>query len=569
MRNFLNNLDQSDRSRDPVVRLEGATLAPSWRANFVRRGRLLLVLWLGLLLLAACSLTPLSTSTPRRSGVEPTMIPADSTDPDASALITGATDVAEPSPGTTDASEPSTPTRLPTPTPVPLPEVCLRQRFVEDVQACHMAPRYDIELTVDPASARVTGREFITYTNSEEEPVEAVYLRLFPNARGYGGTMVVTDVLRTGEPITPTLEQERTALRLPLSRPLEPGEPITFSLNFTVDVPTVRLPGHALFSYVRGVMSLPTVYPIIPVHDDEGWNTQIVPEHGDEVYTDVAVHKVRVSAPSDLTLIASGACTNPEDGVWMCDAGPMRDFTLVLGENYARAAREVRGVVINSYYYQQHQWGGDRALEVAADAFEIFTDLFGPYPYTELDVVETPNRLGGMEYSGLVVIEDGQYVGGGVEWLTAHEVAHQWWMVVVGNDQIDDPWLDEALTQYSTLLYYEHVYGEERAAAVLQGEFVRSYQSLVRRGRDMPAGLPADAYPPSLYWDVVYDKGPLYFHELRERVGDEVFFEILQTYYQNHRYQIATPDSWLAVVEAVSGDSQRDLFETWIGDDSE
>lgn len=462
-------------------------------------------------------------------------------------------------------TSPPSPTPMPTPTLVPLPQSCLRQNFADDVASCDMAPSYEIDVTVDLDAARLTGRQEIDYTNQEEVPLTEIYLRLLPNARGYGGTMTVINVLLNGQPVSPIFEEEKTALRLPLDSALRPGQMVNLSMDFDVEVPTSGVSGHALFSYLRGVMALPTFYPLIPVYDAaEGWNVDMAPEHGDDVYADVAIYDVRVTAPPDVTLIASGACVGPENGVWTCDAAPMRDFTLILGENYERAARQVGGVVVNSYYYPSHQWGGDKALQVAVDALTAFTELFGPYPYTELDVVETPNHLGGMEYSGLVVVEDGLYTGGGVEWLTAHEVAHQWWMVVVGNDQIDDPWLDEALTQYSTMLYYEQVYGEERAQAILRGEFQQSYQSLVRRGRDMPAGLPAEAYPAELYWDTVYDKGALYFHELRERVGDETFFEILQTYYQRHRYRIATPDSFLAVVEEVSGDAHRDLFETWI-----
>jgi len=311
-------------------------------------------------------------------------------------------------------------------------------------------------------------------------------------------------------------------------------------------------------------MALPTVYPIIPAYDDEGWNVEHVPEHSDDLHTDIARHRVRISVPSDVTLVASGVCTNPELGTWLCQAAPMRDFTLIVGENYQRAGRMVEGVVVNSYFYPQHAWGGERVLEVAVDAMSAFSELFGPYPYTEFDVVETPNHLGGMEYSGLVVVEDSLYTGDGVEWLTAHEVAHQWWMVVVGNDQIDEPWLDEALTQYSTMLYYEQVYGKERALGILRGVFQRSYQSLLMRGRDMPAGLSSEEYPPDLYWDVVYDKGALYFHELREAVGDEAFFEILQTYYQRHRYEIATPEMFLDTVEAVTGDRQWAIYDKWI-----
>ena len=135
---------------------------------------------------------------------------------------------------------------------------------------------------------------------------------------------------------------------------------------------------------------------------------------------------------------------------------------------------------------------------------------------------------------------------------------------MVGNDQIDEPWLDEALTQYSTMLYYEQVYGPERAAGILRGEFVQTHQSLVRRGRDMPAGLAAAAYGPELYWQIVYDKGALYFHELRQAVGDDSFFEILQTYYDRHRYRIATPESFLEVVESVTGDRHQEGFDKWI-----
>jgi len=116
------------------------------------------------------------------------------------------------------------------------------------------------------------------------------------------------------------------------------------------------------------------------------------------------------------------------------------------------------------------------------------------------------------------------------------------------------------------MLYYEKVYGPERAAGILRGEFIQTHQSLVRRGRDMPAGLEAAAYGPELYWQIVYDKGALYFHELRTTVGDEAFFEILRTYYYRHRYRIATPESFLAVVESVTGDRHQDIFEKWIAE---
>jgi len=470
-----------------------------------------------------------------------------------------------PTPTPTPTSTPS-----PTPTPPPLPATCLRQAFAADVQICQAAPRYDIQLTVAPEQARITGRQHITYTNAETEALDTIVLRLLPNAPGYGGTMTVTHLLVSAQSIPYQSWRDGTALRLPLEPPLEPGRIINLSMDFSVDVPTSNITGHGLFSYIRGVMALPTVYPLIPVYNENGWNADMAPVHGDDVFSDVAIYNVEVTAPSAFTLVATGACGTPLDRTWRCKAAPMRDFTVILGENFERVGRETRGVVVNSYFYEWHAAGGAKALEVAVDALEAFTDFFGPYPYTELDVVETPNYLGGMEYSGLVVVEDGLYPGvSTVEWLTAHEVAHQWWMVVVGNDQVNEPWLDEALTQYSTMLYYEAVYGRQRADGILNAVFVQTHQALRSAGRDMAAGLPADAYPSNLYFDIVYDKGALYFHELRERVGDDLFFETLQTYYSRHRYRIATTESFLDTVEEVTGDRHRDLFEKWIAADAE
>ncbi|MGD1992407.1 MAG: M1 family metallopeptidase [Anaerolineae bacterium] len=457
------------------------------------------------------------------------------------------------------------PTPRPTPTPVPLPDTCLLPRFAADVILCRDAPHYDLELTVDPDASRVTGSESLRYANAEGRPLNDLYLRLLPNSPTYGGTMTVSHVLLNGQPISPSFELERSAMRIPLDPPLPAGESLTLTMDFGIQVPTTARVGHGLFSNVVGVMALPNAYPLVPVYDDEGWNAEIAPVYADDVYADVALYTVDVTAPADVMPVASGTCDSIEPGRWLCDAAPMREFTLILGRDFEWINREVDRVVVNSYYYPRHPVGGQRALEVAADALTAFTEMFGPYPYSELDVVETPNYLGGMEYPGLVVVADTHYASmAGLEWLVAHEVAHQWWFAVVGNDQIDEPWLDEALTQYSTMLYYESVYGPERADGILRSVFVGTQQMLMRRGQNQPIGLPAAEYERALYWQIVYDKGALYFHELRQAVGDEAFFEILRTYYERNRYGIATPASLLAAVESVTGEQYLDLYQEWV-----
>ena len=113
------------------------------------------------------------------------------------------------------------------------------------------------------------------------------------------------------------------------------------------------------------------------------------------------------------------------------------------------------------------------ALETAVRALESFGERFGTYPYTEFDVASTPMQALGIEYPGMTGITlsvydpDAEVAGLPsrvlIESVVAHEVAHQWFYNTVGNDQVDEPWLDEALAQYLTWLYYIDAYGRSAA----------------------------------------------------------------------------------------------------------
>ena len=482
-------------------------------------------------------------------------------------------------------------TDTPAPTPTPQPDdvatasatsdspfsdhaPALRGDFLADLELFPDATRYEIELTVDPSMTVITGHERVAYTNTEDVPLADLYLRLFPNTPGYGGAMTAHNVSVDGEPTVPVDELGGSAVRIPLDPPLEPGASLDLVLDFTLEVPTEGDLGYRQLGYYDGYLALANAYPLVPVYDDEGWNVEVAPTHGDAVYSETAFYTVHLSAPEEMTLLASGTCSAPEPNpgagvTWTCVTGPMRDFVAVLGPEYQVASHTVEGVTVNSAFYAKpprNTEGGARALDYASEAARLFSARFGLYPFTELDVVETPTRAGGIEYPGLVVINSGYYetLSDRMEWVVVHEVGHQWWYSLVGNDQVDEPWLDEALVQYSTLLYFEDRYGENVAARLVDQVFRRPYEELVETGRDAPAGLPVAAYSGEDYGPLVYQKGPLYFHALRQEVGDENFQAILQAYFAHNRYGVATPEEWLATVEAVAGDEYRGLYDRWI-----
>ena len=120
-------------------------------------------------------------------------------------------------------------------------------------------------------------------------------------------------------------------------------------------------------------------------------------------------------------------------------------------------------------------------IKISTAAVDIFNDRFGEYPYTELDLIEDPlGGLIGVEFPNSVLINPSYFsdpIG------ISHELAHQWWYGVVGNDVIADPWLDEALATYSSVIYFEEAESKQAAQNVLQ-YYEQEYQKIVNAGAD-------------------------------------------------------------------------------------
>jgi hypothetical protein len=444
--------------------------------------------------------------------------------------------------------------------------------FRGDLMAFAQVTRYAIDLTVNPEDALVVGHQRVLYTNTEGVPLNDVYFRFFPNTPGYGGTATVNRLLVNSQPAHMTTELDNSALRVALPAPLLPGEQVDFALDFQVQLPTKAEEGYGQLGIRDGVVALANVYPVIPVYDDEGWNVELAPPYGDATYTDTALYQVHCTAPVGMVVAASGSQVDWVDNgdgtaTWTFVSGPMRDFNLIMSNDFQVISTTVGEVTVNSYFLPTDAAGGQRALDYASAALRVYNDRFGPYPFAEFDVVEVPlNGAGGIEYPGLVVIDRALYSQerGYFEHATVHETAHQWWYSLVGNDQLDEPWLDEALTNYSVVVYFEKVYGQKFAEMFVEDYFVHNYDEIVKAGRDEIVGRPVAEFSEEQYGPIVYVKGPLFFHYLRQQVGDETFFAILRTYFQRYRYDIATPQGFLAVANEVSGQDITPLYEKWI-----
>lgn len=534
---------------------------------FCRRNNRLLRAWmvmvpLGLALLS-CNLTaprpqPADTQTPPTAPSTPTL-PA-------------TLPVQEPSPA-------SRPAELLAPGD---PSQALLPAARQDLSSLAQATRYILALDIDPSLRRFEGRAQVEVTNQEDVPLQSLYFRLLPNGqKSYGdGSLTLSEVRVNGQPALSQLSAQDTVLEIPLPASLPPGQRVDLTMVFAGQVPLdfgSGVAGYGIYNLDLNqvVLSLSGWYPILAVYDHQGWNLDPVSEIGDSVYSDTAFYSVRVCAPASLVVASTGSRVDQQaSGDRVCarlESGPTRDFYLVASPNFNLVSQQVDGVMVNSYSLPGHEQASQLALNIARDSLRIYNQKFGAYPFTEMDVVEAPMRNAlGVEYPGIMLVGSTLYDQPGEPEFSvtiAHEVAHQWWYSVVGNDVFDSPWLDEGLTTYSSSLYYEYGSSPEFARGLL-AYWQQRYERLEEEGKDDQIVQSLAHFEslgdPSIYSGVVYTKGALFFHALRQEIGDTAFFDALQQYYQARKYAIAQPADLLAAFEAAAGRSLEAFYASWL-----
>jgi len=431
---------------------------------------------------------------------------------------------------------------------------------------------YHLDLSIAKDMSRVTGEQQVWYTNREDVPLHEIYFRLYPNVTG--GSIEITSLQVEGQAVAPVYELADSAMRVPLPAPLDPGGQVEVALAYEIAVPSEMGGNYGLFGYFNNVLVLDTFYPAVAVYDG-GWQVDMPPRTGDLTYYDASLYLVRVSAPKKLTLVASGIEVGRETKgntqIVTYAAGPARDFYLAGSTRYVKLSEAVGQTTVNSYVLKGRQEEGQMALRYAIQALDSFGERLGNYPYTELDVLSTPMQALGIEYPGAIGISLRLYdpkdeISGipalyYLESVVAHEVGHQWFYNVVGNDQVKEPWVDEAMAQYVTGLYYLDTNGKEA-----ERQYRTSWSDRWNRveGKEIPIGMPVDAYEGAEYGAIVYGRGPIFVAALADEIGQETFDAFLRDYYQTYKWGIGTADAFQRLAEEHCQCDLSPIFDEWV-----
>jgi aminopeptidase N len=383
--------------------------------------------------------------------------------------------------------------------------------------------------------------------------------------------------------VAPALSVDDTVAELPLPTELAAGETVPLSLAFTAVVPVDPSGGYGMYEVgaAAGTWSLAHWYPVLAGYGADGeWNLRPPSFNGDPIFTNTALYEVTLTAPAGLVLVTTGSEVAAEaagEGQTRHRilTGPVRDFTIVADDDFQVVSQDVDGTTVNAWYNPGREEGAEKVLDYGAASLEMFNDLFGAYPYEEFDLVDVAVGGGaaGVEFPQLVFIGDDYYdnprieeaLPGFFEFLVVHEVAHQWWYGLVGNDQYVDAFLDEGLTNYVSTVYFERRYGEAAGDYQVALNLELPYLADLFHGRgDRVVDQPTDDFPGmGDYGVAIYSKGALGFQAIREAIGDEAFFAALDAYADQFRFKVATPADLLAAFEVAAGQDLDELWRHW------
>jgi len=438
---------------------------------------------------------------------------------------------------------------------------------------------YLIECEYD-GEKTVVGREALTFYNDTENsfkqlkfnlfanafrkdakysPISTTHLnRCYPNGINYGDIKILSVYDRDGDLNFSIGGEDENILVVELPEEVFPEERKEVTIEYKITLADVI----ARTGVNAKTVNLANFYPILCGIDGGGFYECLYYSSGDPYFSDTADYEVKFTCPKEYVIASSGESVNTEDlgdkRLSSFTLSNARSFCMVLSKDFKVTSKEIEGVTVNYYYCEDEK--AKEHLDTSINAIKTFSKLFGEYPYKTFSVVKTPFIEGGMEFPTLVYISD-SLENEAFNEVIVHETAHQWWQTVVGNNEIEYGFLDEGLTEYSVVLFYENNtnYGLDRETLVKSSEdtfkiFCTVYDKLYKKvdtSMLRPLGEFTSEYE---YVNIAYIKSVIMYDTLRDTIGDKKFFDGLKRYYKDNAFLNAEPYSIVGAFEKSGAD---------------
>jgi len=285
--------------------------------------------------------------------------------------------------------------------------------------------------------------------------------------------------------------------------------------------------------------------------------------------SDKAIVEFLVSAPDHYQVVSVGKQVSEkmESGRiishWLTTV-PISSKLMVIGVS-PFAVQEYfskSGVPVSTWVYPQNKEEGFYDYSIASSPLDFFESYISPYPYAKLANVQSKTIYGGMENASCIFYHERTVTGRqDHEILFAHEIAHQWYGDAVSELNWHHIWLSEGFATYLTDLYIEQTKGREAFVASMLDE----KGQVLRFARQRLAPIIDTTLEVSirLLNKNSYEKAGWVLHMLRHDMGDALFQECVQTFYNKYKFSNALTEDFQEVVESVTGKEYETFFRQW------
>jgi hypothetical protein len=429
------------------------------------------------------------------------------------------------------------------------------------------APRYALAATIDPAAGKVDGRMRAEVPRPEHGDLQ---FRMLAGLPALHTGLELKDVTVGGK--TARAKRDRALITVPVA-PKASGK-VVVGMRFSYRAPRAGTThGRPL---TQATIALLSRHPDVsqfghwfPLWLPPGADTDpALSGFGDIGNFAAGAITARVRVPAGYDVVSGGFTVDHQESAGhttVTESGVgLRDLSLAIGRGLQSASAQSGDVTVRAT--GPATVDVDTAARDGAADLQTLASLYGPYPWSELDIVAVSlgPDAGGMEWPGAVWIAGLENGAGGAGSLTVdHELAHQWWHALVGNDSIRAPVVDEPLAQYSMCLV--------AAQQNLDGECGGL------GGLGLPGGTTASdcADRPTTefassneYGALIYDQAPGFYFALAGVAGRDATLAALRDVVARHAFGIITPAVLRDEIAAAlpgQADTVRALWDRYIG----
>jgi len=430
---------------------------------------------------------------------------------------------------------------------------------------------YQMGLYLDVSNNQLHGTTVIDTSNTTSRALDELWFTVYPNAfqesgqtpvppesyyKGFDpGYLEIENIKVNGQQVEYYMDGVSMQVLLPFD--ILPGRDILVEMTWIARIPEAAY----RFGSKDGVFMLGNFYPVLDVFDEEGWHLAYNSAFGDPFCFHCADYLVRVNIPESYDLVSTGMNIDhfAEDNgreTYIIDARKVRDFCLLVMYDYEEIETEINNTTIKCYTP-----AGDKVETISeitdrcGEIIQYYSCRWGSYPYQEFKVAFVPMYgFHGMEHSGLIFLSEELFSPCFTDYqsnfVLAHEIAHQWWYGMVGNDQLAEAWLDEGLANWSADEYLREC--RNMTAPWKRTAKITNLNSQLN-----------EIYSTDEYYQTIYNGGEEFWIALEEELGRETIDNVLRRYLADYKFDIAATRDLLEVIKKEAHKDMDCFFNRW------